>query len=215
MIFSDEEKENYIYQDDQNISCWNRYLYPHKCTLKIFKKKYQEKWENAYLTVKNARASRAPRAPANIGWLRSPDYASLRRQKISGKIFGPPDQILDPLLGSCLHWNSLVNMFVLLGTDIVDLWHMLTLLKFSFISSAESDDCGVFVCSTFIGVTSPTHHVYPSFLYTNKKVLDVNGPSESRVDCTLWRIHTVLRSGGASSSRPTKQQWWNGEFFTD
>ena len=36
-------------------------MYPHKCTLKILKKKYQEKWENAYLRAKNARASRALR----------------------------------------------------------------------------------------------------------------------------------------------------------
>ena len=26
LIFSDEEKENYIYEDDQNLLCWNRYL---------------------------------------------------------------------------------------------------------------------------------------------------------------------------------------------
>ena len=36
-------------------------MYPHKYTFKKLKKKYQEKWENAYLTVKNARASRALR----------------------------------------------------------------------------------------------------------------------------------------------------------
>ena len=30
-------------------------MYPQKCKLKHLKKKYQEKWENAYLTVKNTR----------------------------------------------------------------------------------------------------------------------------------------------------------------
>ena len=90
MIFSDEKKENYIYQDDQNISCWNRYLlmYPHKCTLKILKKKYQEKWENAYLRVKNARASRALRQVldprqyclASLAWLRFAMLAKSREK---------------------------------------------------------------------------------------------------------------------------------------
>ena len=75
---------------DQNLSCWNRYLLmcPNKCTLKNLQKKYQKKWENAYLRVKNARASRALRW-ANIGLLHSPDSALLR-WKISEKILGPP-----------------------------------------------------------------------------------------------------------------------------
>ena len=66
------------------------------------KKRYQEKWENAYLTVKNARASRALR------WALDPSQywlASLARLRFatlakSRKTFlGPPlDQILDPLV---------------------------------------------------------------------------------------------------------------------
>ena len=62
LIFPDKENGNYICQNGQNLSCWNRYfvMYPHKCILKKFKKKYKEKWENAYLIVKNAsRTSRA------------------------------------------------------------------------------------------------------------------------------------------------------------
>ena len=41
--------------------------------IKNFEKKYQEKWENAYLTVKNARASRALRRALDPGqyWLAS------------------------------------------------------------------------------------------------------------------------------------------------
>ena len=35
----------------------------HKCKFKFLKKKYQEKWENAYLTVKNATASQALSRP--------------------------------------------------------------------------------------------------------------------------------------------------------
>ena len=48
-------------------------MYPHKCTFKILMKKYQEKWENAYLRVKNARASRALRWTLDPGqyWLAS------------------------------------------------------------------------------------------------------------------------------------------------
>ena len=66
-----------------------------------FEKKYQEKWENAYLTVKNARASRALR------WALYPDqyWLALLAQlhfatspKSQGKFLAPPDQILDPLL---------------------------------------------------------------------------------------------------------------------
>ena len=39
--------------------------------IKILKKKYQEKWENAYLRVKNARAPRALRRALDPGqyWL--------------------------------------------------------------------------------------------------------------------------------------------------
>ena len=86
------------------ISCWNRYLlmYPHKCTLKNLKKKYQEKSENAYLRLKNARASRALRWALDPGryWLAP---LALRRFATSAKslqkFLGPPlDQILDPLV---------------------------------------------------------------------------------------------------------------------
>ena len=63
LIVSDKERENCICQNVQNLSYWNRYfvIYPHKCTLNHLKKKYQEKWENAYVTVKDTRASRALR----------------------------------------------------------------------------------------------------------------------------------------------------------
>ena len=55
-------------------------------------KKYQEKWENAYLRVKNGY------------WL-----TLLARWQILGKNFRPPpDQILDPLLG--------IPHLVLMGT---------------------------------------------------------------------------------------------------
>ena len=104
LIASDKEKENCICQNVQNLSFCSRYfvIYPHKCTLNNLKKKYQEKWENAYLTVKNARASRALR------WALDPcQYwlASLTRlcfamsAKSPKKFLGPQlDQILDPLV---------------------------------------------------------------------------------------------------------------------
>ena len=66
------------------------------------KKKYQEKWENAYLTAKNAKASRALRWALDPGqyWLDFARPTPLRYVgKISEKISGPPlDQILDPLV---------------------------------------------------------------------------------------------------------------------
>ena len=70
-------------------------MYPHKCTLKKFKKKYQEKWENGYLIVKNARASTAlsrPWTPANIIQLASLAPLTLLRYvgKISEKNSGAP-----------------------------------------------------------------------------------------------------------------------------
>ena len=107
LIFSDEEKENYIYQDDQNLSCWNRYLlmYPHKCTLTILKEKYQEKWENAYLRVKNARASRALRQALDPDqyWFTSLAWLRFATSTKSQEQFLPPhDQILDPLLNLTL-----------------------------------------------------------------------------------------------------------------
>ena len=75
-------------------------MYPHKATLKDFKKKYQE---NAYLTVKNARASRALRQAldpggTNIRSLCSPNSTSLHRQNLGKKFWDPLDQILDPLV---------------------------------------------------------------------------------------------------------------------
>ena len=72
-------------------------MYPNTATVKIWKKSYQEKWENAYLRVKNARASRALSCTqANIGLLRSPDSALLAKSR--EKFLAPPNQILDPLL---------------------------------------------------------------------------------------------------------------------
>ena len=69
-------------------------MYPHKCTLKNLKKKYQEKWENAYLIVKNARASRALRQVLDPGQYFTARFApqtSLHYVgKISEKISGTP-----------------------------------------------------------------------------------------------------------------------------
>ena len=49
-------------KNGKNLSYLNRYfvMYLHKATVKI-EEKVLGKWENAYLTAKNARASRAPR----------------------------------------------------------------------------------------------------------------------------------------------------------
>ena len=64
--------------------------------LKILKKRCQEKWENAYLTLKNTRASRALR-PMYARFARSPALRAVgkSRKKFAG---APPDQILDPHL---------------------------------------------------------------------------------------------------------------------
>ena len=64
---------------------------------------FQEKWENEYLRVKNARASRVLRWALDPGqyWLAS--LAQLRfamLAKSRERFLAPPDQILDPLLGS-------------------------------------------------------------------------------------------------------------------
>ena len=70
--------------------------------IKNLKKKYQEKWENAYLIVKNARASRALRRALDPSqyWLAS--LARLRfamSEKSRKKFPGPPlDKMLDPLV---------------------------------------------------------------------------------------------------------------------
>ena len=95
LIVSYKERENCICQNVQNLSYWNRYfvIYPHKCTLNNLKKKYQEKWENAYMTVKNARASRALRQALDPGhyWLTSLaqlHFATLAKSQ--KKFLGPP-----------------------------------------------------------------------------------------------------------------------------
>ena len=63
LIVSDKEKEKCICKTVQILSYWNQYFlsFQHKCTLNNLKKRYQEKWENAYLRVNNVRASRALR----------------------------------------------------------------------------------------------------------------------------------------------------------
>ena len=70
--------------------------------LKILKKRCQEKWENAYLTLKNTRASRALRRALDTGQYMLASLA-LRRcapsANLGKKLLGPPpDQILDPHL---------------------------------------------------------------------------------------------------------------------
>ena len=68
---------------------------PTQIYIKHFEEKYQEKWENAYLTVKNARASRALRWAMDPGFTHPPCYVA----KIPEKFSGPPlHRILDPLL---------------------------------------------------------------------------------------------------------------------
>ena len=42
-------------------------MYLQKCKLTILKKKYQKKWENTYLIVKNATTSGAPSGPQTSG----------------------------------------------------------------------------------------------------------------------------------------------------
>ena len=71
--------------------------------IKNLKKKYQEKWENAYLIVKNARASRALRAgpgPQPILACFTCSTPLPYVGKFSENISGPPplDQMLDPLV---------------------------------------------------------------------------------------------------------------------
>ena len=119
LIVSDKEKENCICQNVQNLSYWNRYLviYPHKCTLNNLKKKYQEKWENAYLRVKNARASRALRQALDPSqyWFTSLAWLCLATSAKSRKTFlGPPlDQILDPLMLPLEVWVHLLQDWVI------------------------------------------------------------------------------------------------------
>ena len=60
--------------------------------IKKLKKKYQEKWENACLTVKNARASRALRWALDPGeyWLTLLTQLHFATSAKSQKIFLPP-----------------------------------------------------------------------------------------------------------------------------
>ena len=93
-------------------------IYPHKCTLKKLKK-YQEKWENTYLIVKNARASRALRQALDPGQYFMAHFVcqiSLHYVgKISEKISGPPlDQILDPLLMIPIYEHAYIFLFLVL-----------------------------------------------------------------------------------------------------
>ena len=81
-------------------------MYPHKCILKKFKKKYQEKWEDAYLIVKNARASRAlrwaldPSQYYTVHIAPSLNFTSLHLQNLGKNVWTPPPPWPD--LGSLL-----------------------------------------------------------------------------------------------------------------
>ena len=87
------------------------------------KKKYQEKWKNAHLKVKNARASRALRWAldlsqyllALIAWLHFTTFTKSQK-----KFWAPLDQILDPLVHGkatevrssfCLNWVEILSLF--------------------------------------------------------------------------------------------------------
>ena len=75
-----------------------------KCIKKL-KKKYQEKWENAYLIVKNSRASRALRWALDPGLYYIAGFAHPTSlcyvSKISKKISGPP-----PTKSWIRYWNG-------------------------------------------------------------------------------------------------------------
>ena len=80
-------------------------IYPHKCTLNNLKKKYQEKWENAYLRVKNARASSALRWALDSSqyWLTllvPLHFATSAKSR--KKFLGPPQPNLGSASDSCI-----------------------------------------------------------------------------------------------------------------
>ena len=85
---------NCICQNVQKFSYWNRYfvIYPHKCASCNLKKKYQEKWENVYLRVENARASRTLRRTLDPDqyWLALLAQLHFATSARSLKISGPP-----------------------------------------------------------------------------------------------------------------------------
>ena len=71
---------------------------------KNLKKKYQEKWENAYLTVKNARASNALRWALHYGQYSFTLLAWLHfamSAKSQTKFLSPTFTFLDPTVGRC------------------------------------------------------------------------------------------------------------------
>ena len=78
-------------------------MYLHKCTLKKLKENYQEKWENAYLTVKNARGVGPQPILAGFAHQTPLRYVG----KILQKISVPLDEILDPLLHPLLYLVAL------------------------------------------------------------------------------------------------------------
>ena len=98
-------------------------MYPHKCTLKNLKKKYQEKWENAYLRLKNARASRALRRALDPGryWLA---LLALHRFATSAKsrqkFLGPPPW---PNPGSASDFPEIVWGFCFMIATLIQLYY--------------------------------------------------------------------------------------------
>ena len=91
LIVSDKEKENYICQNVQNLLYWNRYfvIYPHKCTLNNLKKKYQKKWENAYVTIKMQELPGPALGPWTLVNIGSLCYVGKIAEKFSGAPLWP------------------------------------------------------------------------------------------------------------------------------
>ena len=112
-IFSDVFVKN-----GQNLSFLNSsfVMYPHKTIVKIWKKwKYQEKWENAFLTGKKPRASWI----LDPGWYWLPlltQFPFTMSAKSRTKFLGPPlDQILDPLVQDLLKkWTEICSMILMM-----------------------------------------------------------------------------------------------------
>ena len=85
-------------------------MHLHECKFKFLKKRCQQKWDNAYLIIKNAKASWAlmraldpgPWTLADIYWLCSCNSAPLRWQhcRIKGERGGGGNQGCTPFSGS-------------------------------------------------------------------------------------------------------------------
>ena len=145
--------------------------------LKILKKRCQEKWENAYLTLKNTRASRALRRALDPGryMLTSLALRCTPSANLGKNLLAPPDQILDPHLRSLKYSYTAVEVFHIF-TSVTSIQQLIT---------STQHTCSIF-CSPYLH--KPSYPAAKTQLQNSARILQaVQNYSFGAVEQFAWQ----------------------------